>query len=177
MSKTKRTARGEAGAGGDGAGRLPLALIACVGRNRAIGLRGRLPWRSAEDLAHFRVVTMGHALVMGRVTFESLPGPLAGRKVIVLSRKAEYAARNGIVAHSLDEAIRVARATDAEPIVCGGATVYAEALPLVTRLYLTEIARDFEGDAFFPRINEADWRETDRRRVGELAFRTLERAG
>jgi dihydrofolate reductase len=138
-----------------------VALIAAVAANGVIGVGNRLPWRLAPDLKHFRALTTGHAVIMGRKTWESLPRALPERQNIVVTRRREYAAAGAETAASFDEALALVRLPD--PAFCiGGGELYREALPRAYRLYLTEIARDFEGDARFPAFARAEWRETAR---------------
>lgn len=136
-----------------------LALIVGVARNRGIGLGNQLPWHVPEDLKRFKALTMGHALIMGRKTHESIGRPLPGRRNIVISRAASFPGCER--ASSLDEALQLV-ADDALPFVIGGAQLYAEALPRVTHLFLTELDRDVEADTFFPELNRAEWIETKR---------------
>jgi len=136
-------------------------LVAAVARNGVIGARGQLPWRLPEDLKHFRKITLGHPVVMGRRTWDSLGKPLSGRENIVISRKAGFEAPGASVAASLEAAVALCAG---EPVVfvIGGAEIYAAALPLADGLVLTEIDRDFEGDVRFPDWNRAAWRATQR---------------
>jgi len=133
-----------------------LSLIAALGRNRCIGAGGKLPWRLPEDLARFKALTLGHPVIMGRKTWESLPEkfrPLPGRQNLVVTRNGGYAASGGEVVYSLEEALAKARTEDentGELFVIGGAELYAQALPLAGRLYLTLVDDAPEGDAFFP---------------------------
>ena len=153
----------------------PLALVVAIGDGGVIGKNGELPWRLSEDMRHFKATTMGHAIIMGRKTHASIGRALAGRRNIVISRTAD--GFDGCeVARSLEEAIALARTTDEEPRIIGGAQIYEEALPLVTRIFLTEVHRKLEGDAFF-HLDRSGWRETSRR-AGEsegVEFVTLER--
>lgn len=156
----------------------PLVLVLAVARNGAIGKDGKVPWRIPEDLKHFKAMTMGHAIVMGRKTYEETRRPLPGRRNIVISRKPEYAAPGCEVVSSLEEAIALARTADPEPRVIGGAEIYRLALPLATRIYLTEVDSDVEGDTFFA-VDRTGFRETERR-AGETPgvwFVTLDREG
>ena len=133
-------------------------------RNGVIGRDGGLPWRLKSDMAIFRAVTMGKPVIMGRKTWESLPDvfrPLPGRRNIVISRNPAYDAPGATLAGSLEEAVRLAQ-DDAEVFVIGGAEIYRQALPLAQRLYLTEVARDFDADAFFPEFSASDWTEISR---------------
>lgn len=155
--------------------RLPLSLVVAVGRNGVIGREGKLPWHIPEDLKHFREITTGHAVVMGRKTYESIGRPLPKRRNIVISRTPGLTLPGCEVAPSLEDAIAMARKTDPEPMVIGGGEVFRQALPLATRIYLTEVDRDVEGDVYFPALDRREWRETERRTSGELNFVTLER--
>lgn len=135
------------------------ALIVAVARNGTIGRDNALPWRLPEDLRRFKSLTMGHAMIMGRRTWESLGRPLPGRRHVVVTRDRGYRAEGVEVVHSLPEAL--AAAGD-DAYVIGGADLYAQALPLVDRLELTEIDADVPGDAFFPAFERGAWRETAR---------------
>jgi dihydrofolate reductase len=138
-----------------------VALVAAVAANRVIGAGNRLPWRLAEDLKHFRALTIGHAVIMGRKTWESLPRALPERQNIVVTRQRDYAATGAELAPSFAAALASVRMP--EPAFCiGGGELYRAALPYATTLHLTEIARDFDGDARFPPFARSDWRETAR---------------
>jgi dihydrofolate reductase len=153
----------------------PLALVAAMSLNRVIGLHGQLPWHEPEDLKHFREVTLGHAVVMGRKTYEAMGKPLPKRRNIVVTRHADWRAEGCEVAGDLHSAIAMARTGDPEPRVIGGGEIYVQALPLATVIYLTVIGIDIQGDAFFPQLDERVWRERERKGSGHLVFRTLER--
>lgn len=138
-----------------------VAVIAAVARNGVIGIHNRLPWRLPEDLRRFRALTTGHAVVMGRKTWESLPRALADRQNIVVTRSADYRAEGAEIVSSLPDAL--ARATRPPPVFCiGGAALYHEALPLADALYITEIDRAFEGDTTFPQWERENWIEVAR---------------
>jgi dihydrofolate reductase len=138
-----------------------VTLILARARNGVIGAKGGLPWHLPEDLAFFKRTTMGHPIVMGRKTWESIGRPLPGRRGVVVTRDRRYSAPGAETVHSLDEAIE--RCRDAEEIfVIGGAQLYAEALPRADRLLLTEIDADFDGDTFLPVPSPDVWMETDR---------------
>jgi len=140
-----------------------LTLIVARARNGVIGANGGLPWRLPEDLAFFKRTTMGHPIVMGRKTWESIGRPLPGRRSVVVTRDRAFTAAGAEVVHSLDEAI--ARCSDADEIfVIGGAQLYAEALPRADRLLLTEIDADIDGDTFLPAPAAGDWTEASRER-------------
>jgi dihydrofolate reductase len=154
----------------------PLSLIAAMARNRVIGDHGRLPWDEPEDLQHFKRLSTGHAVIMGRLTAASLRfKPLRGRRNLVISRNPALDLPGFEVFSDLGTAIAEARRTDVEPMIIGGAEIYRLALPLVTTMYLTEIQRECAGDALFPEFAAEDWRESERRESGALVFRTLVR--
>lgn len=134
-----------------------LTLIAAMARNRVIGIANRLPWHLPADLQHFKAATLGKPMIMGRKTWESLPGLLPGRPHIVVSRDPGYVAEGAQVAHSLEAAIRLAAGNADEVMVIGGAHLYAQALPLADRLCLTLVDAEPEGDAWFPEFDQADW--------------------
>jgi dihydrofolate reductase len=138
-----------------------LAVIAAVARNGVIGAGNALPWRLPEDLKRFRALTTGHAVIMGRKTWDSIGRPLPQRQNIVVTRSVGWRAEGAETAHSLDEAL--ARVALPAPAFCiGGGELYAEALPRADVVHLTEIARDFPGDASFPDFDRAQWREVAR---------------
>lgn len=134
-----------------------IYLIAAVAKNGVIGARGKLPWHLPEDLKHFRKLTLGHPVIMGRRTWESLGKPLAGRENIVVSRKAGFAAPGASVAATLAGAVALCSG-EALAFVIGGAELYAAALPLADGLVLTEIDADYAGDTRFPDWDRKGWR-------------------
>jgi dihydrofolate reductase len=140
-----------------------IYLVAAVAANGVIGRNGRLPWHLPEDLKHFKRLTLGHPVIMGRRTWESLDRPLPGRDNIVVTRRAGYEAPGAAVASSLKGALALCAG---EPIVfvTGGQELFAESLPLASGLVLTEIQREYEGDAWFPQFDRSRWRETQRER-------------
>jgi dihydrofolate reductase len=146
--------------------RQPLALVVAMARNRGIGLGGRLPWHLPEDLRRFKALTMGHAVIMGRKTHESIGRPLPGRRNIVVTRSGRSFAGCETAA-CLEAAVKLARETDPMPMVIGGAELYAQALPYATHLFLTRIERDVEADTYFPAFDEAEWEEVRRETVSE----------
>lgn len=139
-----------------------IALIVAIAENRVIGRAGKLPWRIPEDLKWFKETTMGKPCIMGRKTWESLPKrPLPGRTNIVVTRERAYRADEGVVVHTLDDAIAAAgREAPEEIMVIGGAELYREALPRADRIYLTNVHGAVEGDTHFPGIDMDDWIET-----------------
>jgi dihydrofolate reductase len=138
-----------------------LALIAAVAKNGVIGANNTLPWRLPADLARFKALTLGHTVVMGRRTWESLPRALPGRQNVVVSRNVDLAAVGADVVHSFDEALEAAAMPP--PVFCiGGAGLFREAMAHADVLYMTEIDREFAGDVHFPRFDRSQWRETAR---------------
>jgi dihydrofolate reductase len=135
---------------------MPISLIAAVARNGTIGRGGRLPWRLPDDLARFKRLTLGHTVLMGRRTWESLGRPLPGRRNVVLSHDASFAAPGCEAVHSVREA--TALAAGSELFVIGGAGVYAAFMPLAERLFITHIDTEVRGDATFPAIDPGTWR-------------------
>lgn len=155
-----------------------VTLVVAVDEAGVIGDRGRLPWHRPEDLARFRALTMGKAMVMGRRTWEAIGRPLPGRDSVVLTRDPTWAATGAHASHSLAEALALAARLrpDADEIaVIGGARVFARALPLAARIHWTEIAGRHRGDTRFPPLDRADWREAAREPHAWGAFVTLER--
>lgn len=148
--------------------RPPVAIVAAVAANGVIGRDGALPWRLPADLRHFRALTLGHAVVMGRRTFESLPAALAGRQNIVVTSDRAYRAPGAQTAPGLDAAL--ALATLPPPAFCiGGAALYREALGIARTLHLTEIERAFDGDVRFPAFDRHAWIEVARERHADEA--------
>lgn len=140
-----------------------VSLIAAVGKNRVIGRAGALPWHLPADLRHFKALTMGKPIIMGRRTHESIGKALVGRHNIVISRNPDYRADGASVVTSLAAALALAEDDGAaETMVIGGAEIYGQALARADRLYLTEVADAPEGDVFFPEIDAGQWRETAR---------------
>ena len=138
-----------------------LSLIAAMDRNRAIGKDNAMPWHLPADLKHFRAVTWGKPIIMGRKTYDSLGRPLPGRTNIVLTRDPAFRPDGVEVAHSVREALQAA-ADAPEAVVIGGASVYARLLPEVERMYLTYIDAEFRGDTYFPPFNGEQWQELER---------------
>ena len=141
-----------------------VSIIAAVAKNGTIGIENRLPWRLPADMRHFKTLTMGHHLIMGRKTFESV-GSLPGRTTIVVSRRGVVAPPEGVqVAPSVPEALDLARrAGETEAFVAGGAEIYRVALDYADRMYLTRIAKSFAGDARFPDYDGEEWSEVEKR--------------
>jgi dihydrofolate reductase len=131
-----------------------------MARNRVIGRDNRLPWRLPADLAYFKQVTMGHPVVMGRRTYESIGKPLPGRLNIVVSRNPAFRAPGCTVVSSLDEAWRVG-ADAPEVSVIGGTSLFAESLPVADRIHLTEVEAEVPGDTWFPEFDRSEWHQSE----------------
>ncbi len=140
-----------------------ISMISAVAENRVIGNKNALPWHMPADFKYFKESTLGKTIVLGLNTFKSIgEKPLPGRKHIILNNDLNYVPPEGcFVAHSIEEAVKMAEA-DAELMVCGGASVYKQFLPLAHKLYITEVHASPEGDTFFPEINMAEWKEVSR---------------
>ena len=143
---------------------MPLHMIYARARNGVIGKQGQLPWHLPEDLAHFKRTTLGQPVVMGRVTWESLPEkfrPLPGRTNVVVSRQTSFKATGAQVVSSLEAAMALFPSSEVVWLI-GGAQLYAQALSMASQIVVTEIDADFEGDAFAPSLSPNDWTETQR---------------
>lgn len=138
-----------------------LSIITAMAANRVIGIENRLPWHLPEDLQHFKTLTMGHHIVMGRKTYDSIGKPLPGRTTVIITRNMDYAVPGCIAVNSIDAALTVCHG-DSEVFFVGGAELYAQALHIAHRIYLTEIKRDFPGDAYFPPFDPSQWDEVSR---------------
>jgi dihydrofolate reductase len=138
---------------------MTVVLIAAVARNGVIGADGGIPWHLPEDFAHFKATTLGHTLVMGRATYDSIGRPLPGRTTLVLTRDPEWHADGVLTASSLPEALAMA---DGDVYVAGGATVYAQALPYADEQLLSEVDLEPDGDTYYPELDEDEWPEVSR---------------
>ncbi len=138
-----------------------ISIIVAMDKKGVIGLDGDLPWHLSSDLKHFKAITMGKPLIMGRKTHESIGRPLPGRKNIVLTHANEFEAEGCMVVHSLEDAFEIAGDVG-EVMIMGGAGIYAEALSHANRIYLTEVHADVNGDVYFPGFDMGDWVEVER---------------
>lgn len=160
-----------------------ISLIVAMDEQRGIGKAGKLPWRLSSDLKRFRELTMGHHLIVGRKTFESIGKPLEGRQMIVVTRDNTFNPSGCIVTHSIEAAFDVARERgENEVFVIGGAEVYAQTLGFADRLYLTEVHADVDADTFFPEFSQDIWieKQTNRHEADEknqysFTFKLLEK--
>jgi len=140
-----------------------LSIIVAIADNGVIGRDNDLPWRLSADLQRFKALTMGHHLLLGRKTFDSIGADLPGRTMVVISRGQPSLPAGVFLASSLEEAVELARAHgDDEAFIAGGAEIYAQALPAADRLYLTRVHADCEGDTLFPPWRESEWQEVSR---------------
>ena len=138
-----------------------VSLIVAMAKNRVIGANNTLPWHLPADLKHFKSLTMGHHIVMGRKTYESIGKPLPGRTSVVVTRNADYAPPGVVAANSLRAALSVCGG-DTEIFVIGGAEIFSQALEFAGSLYITEIKRDVAGDVSFPEFDKTEWQEISR---------------
>ncbi len=163
--------------------RSSLSLIVAAAENNTIGKDNQLIWHLSDDLKRFKKLTSGHHIIMGRKTFESFPKPLPNRTHVVITRQTDYKAPKGvIVVNSIQDAVNIATLSDAEPFVIGGGEIYKQALPFATKIELTRVHHEFEGDTYFPEIDEKEWKEVantfhkkDAKHDYEFSFITYER--
>ncbi len=146
---------------------MKLSLICAMAENRVIGRNNSLPWHLSEDLKYFKAVTMGHCIIMGRKTWESIGRPLPGRTSVVITTNPDYQAEGARVVHSLDEAIKLAESISVidgteEAFIIGGAGLYAAALPRAQRFHLTRVHAEVEGDTYLQEFDEDEWQEVQR---------------
>lgn len=135
-----------------------VTLICAIDENNSLGKENRLLWHLPDDFIRFKSLTMGHSIIMGRKTFESLPNPLPKRKNIVITRQKNYAPAGCIVVSSLEEALQEAQKDDENPYVIGGGEIYRLAMPLATTLEITRVHSVFQADTFFPEIDPLQWK-------------------
>lgn len=159
---------------------MDLSLIVAMSRNRVIGRDGDLPWRLSADLKRFKSLTMGHHLIMGRKTFDSIGRPLPGRTTVVISRQSLNLPEGVLAATSLESAVEIC-AGDEQPFVVGGGEIYRIALPRVTKMFITHVDADIDGDTTFPEVDWSVWRVVreelfDRDEKNSFPFRFVEYA-
>jgi len=138
-----------------------ISLVVALAANGVIGRDNGLPWHLPADLQHFKRITMGKPILMGRKTWEAIGRPLPGRTSIVITRNTGYRAPGCIVTHSIEAALQAAAERGDEAMVIGGAEFYCQLLPRTDTIYLTRIQAGFEGDTFFPVLQESEWREVE----------------
>lgn len=161
---------------------MQISLIVAMAKNRVIGTDNQLPWHLPADLRHFKSLTLGKPIVMGRKTYESIGKPLPGRTNIILTQQPNYHAEGCLVVHSIDAVLSAANDT-VELMIIGGSTIYAEFLPLAQKIYLTEIDAEIVGDAYFPELTSTEWQkiahenyQADEKNAYNYSFVTLERS-
>ncbi len=140
---------------------MDISIVVAMDKKGVIGLKGALPWRLSADLKHFKAITMGKPLIMGRKTHTSIGRPLPGRKNIVITHSQDFKAEGCVVVHSLDDAFQVADGVN-EVMIMGGSSIYNQALARTDRLYVTEVHADVEGDVYFPEFDKDEWKEFER---------------
>ena len=140
---------------------MQISLIAAMGKNRVIGKNNSLPWKLPEDMKRFKELTLGKPVIMGRKTFESIGKPLPNRKNIILTRDKNYKAKECIVVHSKEDALKAAEGNE-EIMIIGGEQIFREFLQKADKMYLTFIDEYFEGDTYFPEYNRDEWKEVQR---------------
>jgi dihydrofolate reductase len=140
-------------------------LVFAMSDDRVIGKGNALPWKIPEDLRHFKNVTMGHAVISGRKTYDSVGKPLPGRRNIIVTRDASLKREGAEVVTTLQAALDLAYGTDPEPIILGGSEIFAMTLPMATKMIVTFVHRHVEGDALFPEIDWSQWKESWRRKA------------
>ena len=151
-----------------------ISLIAAMSKNRVIGLKNSMPWHIPEELQHFKTVTMGKPMIMGRKTFDAIGRRLLpGRKTIVITRDPDLQGDGFAVAHSVTEALQAAGDVP-EVMVVGGAGVYKEFLPLADRLYLTIIPQEYAGDAYFPEVDQHKWQLVEQQEYPKFTVNIFE---
>ena len=142
---------------------MTLSIIVAIGEGNVIGKKNGLPWHLPADLKHFKELTTGHAIIMGRKTYESIGRPLPNRTNIVLARELDFAPAGCVVAHSIDEALALPVVQqDTSAFIIGGGEIFRQSIDFVTTLYVTEVRHRFEGDIFFPTIDFTVWHEVER---------------
>jgi len=135
-----------------------LSMIVAMANQRVIGINNSLPWHLPEDLKRFKALTMGHHIIMGRKTYESIGRLLPGRTTVIVTRNPDYQVEGALIAHSLEAAIALCDG-DEQPFLIGGAELYKVGLSLADQIYLTQIHADFSGDAFLPAFDLSTWGE------------------
>lgn len=159
-----------------------IAIVVAVAENNVIGKDNQLIWHLPADLRFFKNLTMGHPILMGRKTYESIGKPLPGRTTVIITRQQDFEAPGCIVVNSIDDAIEEAQTINQDVYVIGGAEIYRQALPKTDTIYLTRMHHTFDGDTYFPELNEADWEvtseeryEPDEKNKYSYSFITLQR--
>jgi len=158
---------------------LQISIIVALSENNVVGVRNQLPWKLSADLKRVKSMTMGHHIIMGRKTFESIGRPLPGRTNVIITRNANYKAEGCVIASSLQHALDIAM-NDTEVFIFGGGEIFKEAMPLASKIYMTRVHTHLEGDTYFPDIKPFDWRivelqefKADEKNEFDYSFMTL----
>lgn len=141
---------------------MKISIIVAMSKNRVIGLNNQMPWHLSADLKKFKKITIGHPILMGRKTYESIGKPLPERTNIIISRNSGYQPTGCIVSNNIDSALKIACEKSEHVFVIGGSTLYEIFLPLADTLYMTQINSEFHGDTFFPELDQQQWLEIER---------------
>jgi len=159
-----------------------IAIVVAASENNVIGNKGKMPWHLPKDLKHFKSLTFGHPVIMGRKTYESMGKPLYGRLNIIISRNENYRVEGCETTTTLEKAIEIAQHHDQNVFIIGGGEIYKKAIQLIDTIYLTRIAASFDGDAYFPEIDHNNWRliheefsPKDEKNAHDLSFLTYEK--
>lgn len=150
-----------------------VSIIVAMAKNRTIGVNNSLPWRCPEDLKRFKTLTMGHHMIMGRKTYDSIGKPLPGRTTVVVTRDKNLQLEGCLIAHTLADALALC-AQDTSTFIVGGADIYSQSLELANTLYITEIQQQVAGDAHFPEFDKSKWLETARESRSQESPSTLD---
>lgn len=156
---------------------LRLSILVAMARNRVIGQNNKLPWHLPADLKHFKSLTMGKTIVMGRKTYESIGRPLPGRINIIITRQTNYEVPGAIVVNAIEDALLVCEqtgTTNDEHFIIGGEELFRQTLGICQRMYVTEIQKNFEGDTIFPEYDPGEWEETQREKYFADSDNTME---
>lgn len=154
-----------------------LSILVAMARNRVIGQHNKLPWHLPADLKHFKLLTMGHIIIMGRKTYESIGRPLPGRTNIIITQQKNFEAPGATVVNSIEDALLAceqANVINSESFIIGGEGLYRQTIEICQRMYVTEIQRDFEGDTIFPEYDPSEWEETQREKYFSDGDNTME---
>ncbi|PXW89717.1 dihydrofolate reductase [Nitrosomonas sp. Nm84] len=154
-----------------------LSILVAMARNRVIGQHNKLPWHLPADLKHFKLLTMGHIIVMGRKTYESIGKPLPGRTNIIITQQKNFEVPGATVVNSIGDALLAceqANVTSGECFIIGGEKLYRQTIEICQRMYVTEIQKDFEGDTIFPEYDPNEWEETQREKYFSDSDNTME---
>ena len=160
---------------------MTISIIVALSENNVVGINNQLPWKLSADLKRVRGLTMGHHIIMGRKTYESIGRPLPGRVNVVITRNTDFKADGCIIVSSLNEAFKISK-SDPEVFIFGGGEIFREALPQVSKIYMTKVHHSLEGDTHFPILNSQEWKELERtefkadeKNEYDYSFLTLER--